>query len=414
VPQGSVLGPLLFLIYINDITANIKSNIKLFADDTSLYVTIDGDAVEATAQLNEDLLQIGRWAENWIVKFNATKTKALTISLKKNLNNIQLPLSFNNNILETVNSHKHLGIEINSTLSWKEHLLTIGENASKKLNVLAQLKYLLDRKTLTTMYTSFIRPAMEYGSIIFCNCTDTEEEFLEKIQRRALRIITGAIIRTRTINLNNEIYLESLKTRRDRSVLLFFFKIINNMVPDYLLELKPENKKQGRYMLRNQTDLVEPWCRLTKYRKSFLPHAVSLWNKLDDKITAIKDYESFKEALTDSNNDNPLFHVGNRQEQIIMAKLRLRCSNLSGHLFNLNIIEYSACSCGFDNEDEFHYFFVCPLYNRPRVTLQNAVSHLAPLSLRTLLFGSDALDLTQNKEIICETLKFIKNSKRFE
>ena len=149
-------------------------------------------------------------------------------------------------------------------------------------------------------------------------------------------------------------------------------------------------------------------------QKSFLPHVVLLWNTLDDKVTAIKDYESFKEALTDSNNDNPLFHVGNRQEQIIMAKLRLRCSNLSGHLFNLNIIEYSACSCGFDNEDEFHYFFVCPLYNRPRVTLQNAVSHLAPLSLRTLLFGSDALDLTQNKEIICETLKFIKNSKRFE
>ena len=77
----------------------------------------------------------------------------------------------------------------------------------------------------------------------------------------------------------------------------------------------------------------------------------------------------------------------------------MRCSNLSGHLFSVDIIESSACSCGFTNEDEFHFFFVCPLYNRPRVALQNAVSHLAPLTLRILLFGSDELNLTQNKEL---------------
>ena len=84
VPKGAHLGPLLFLIYINDITENIKSNIKLFDDDTSLYVNLHGDAVNATKQLNDDLTQIGAWADNWLVKFNASKSKALTISLKKN------------------------------------------------------------------------------------------------------------------------------------------------------------------------------------------------------------------------------------------------------------------------------------------------------------------------------------------
>ena len=107
VPQGAVLGPLTFLIYINDITENIKSNIKLFADDTSLYVTIDEDAVTATNQLNEDLSQISKWADTWLVKFNASKSKALTVTLKKNLANIELPLSFNNTTLETVDKHKH-------------------------------------------------------------------------------------------------------------------------------------------------------------------------------------------------------------------------------------------------------------------------------------------------------------------
>ena len=89
-PQVAHLGPLLFLIYINDITENIKSNIKLFADDTSLYVIIDGDVVNATKQLNDDLTQISAWADNWLVKFNASKSKALTISFKK----IKIPLSY--------------------------------------------------------------------------------------------------------------------------------------------------------------------------------------------------------------------------------------------------------------------------------------------------------------------------------
>ena len=283
VPQGAVLGPLTFLIYINDITENIKSNIKLFADDTSLYVTINEDAATATSQLNDDLSQICKWADSWLVKVNADKSKALTVTPKRNLANIELPLSFNNTILETVDKHKHLGVELSTNLSWKDHITTISENAGKKINILAKLKNLIDRKTLTTMYTSFIRPGLEYGSIVFCNCTDTEDEILESVQRRAFKIITGGIVRTPTNNLYDEIGMETLKVRRDRNVLLFFFKIIHNMVPSYLQELKPEKQKPGRYMFRTKNDLVEPEWRITKYRKSFLPFATSLWNSLDVK-----------------------------------------------------------------------------------------------------------------------------------
>ena len=77
----------------------------------------------------------------------------------------------------------------------------------------------------------------------------------------------------------------------------------------------------------------------------------------------------------------------------------------------MHIVESSACSCGFINEDEFHFFFVCPLFNRPRTTLQNVMSCVAPF---TLLYGVDELDFTENKKIINETLKFIHETKKYE
>ena len=88
----------------------------------------------------------------------------------------------------------------------------------------------------------------------------------------------------------------------------------------------------------------------------------------------------------------------------------MRCSNLNGHLYTMKIIDSPACSCGFVNENEFHFLLVWPLYNRPRVTLQNAMEHIAPFTLRTLLYGDD---FNENKRIITETLIFIKYSNRF-
>ena len=80
----------------------------------------------------------------------------------------------------------------------------------------------------------------------------------------------------------------------------------------------------------------------------------------------------------------------------------------------MKMIESSACSCGFKNEDEIHFFLACPLYYRPRVTLLNALAHIAPLTVRTLVYGNDIFEFEENKIIITETLRFIKEFKRFD
>ena len=89
-------------------------------------------------------------------------------------------------------------------------------------------------------------------------------------------------------------------------------------------------------------------------------------------------------------------------------------SDLKGHFHSMKIIESSACSCGFKNEDEIHFFLACPLYYRPRVILLNALAHIAPLTVRTLLYGNYTFEFEKNKIIITETLRFIKESKRFD
>ena len=116
VPQGSRLGPLLFIIYINDIINDIESDIMIFADDTTLLASGDDPAITAL-QLNRDLLKISNWAKKWKVTFNPNKSKDMIFS-SKYLNNSS-PLILNNSFIERVNIHKHLGVFLNSNLECK-------------------------------------------------------------------------------------------------------------------------------------------------------------------------------------------------------------------------------------------------------------------------------------------------------
>ena len=116
VPQGSRLGPLLFLIYINDIVDGLESEILIFADDCSLLAS-GKDPTETVEILNRDLNKISLWANRWKVTFNALKSKDLIFS-NKCLNNSP-PLVFNSNIIERVNNHRHLGVHLSSSLDWQ-------------------------------------------------------------------------------------------------------------------------------------------------------------------------------------------------------------------------------------------------------------------------------------------------------
>lgn len=237
VPQGSVLGPLLFLIYVNDITDNLLSITRLFAGDISLPCTASNIG-DLQGLLNHDLMIISNWSKQWLVNFNPNKTEVLYFG------NQQPPrLEFHNTILVTTQSHKHLGVTLSEDCKWHDHINNIFSSASKILGIMRKLKFTLRRPTLNQIYVSFLRPILEYSSVVWENCTQLEKDKIEKIQLEAARIVTGT---TRSISLEKMykvIGWLTLDDRRKYQKRVRTYKIRNNMVPDYLLNLVPRPNK---------------------------------------------------------------------------------------------------------------------------------------------------------------------------
>ena len=186
-----MLGPLLFLIYINDIVNVVESQIRLFADDTSLFIVVE-DPAQAAELLNKDLDSISKWSKDWLVDFNPSKTECLLITRKKT-RVVHPPLVFNDTAVSEVKQHKHLCLTFNYNLSWNVHISDLVEQSSRTLNILKSLKYKLSRNALEKIYKSFIRPKLEYADVVWDCCTEGDAKLIENVQLTAARNVTGAI-----------------------------------------------------------------------------------------------------------------------------------------------------------------------------------------------------------------------------
>ena len=212
VPQGSRLGPILFIIYMNDIVQNIESDILIFADDTSLFAT-GSDPNETANQLNRDLEKIHLWSKKWKVTFNAKKSKDLIFS-KKCLNNSPA-LQFDGLFIDRVNEHKHLGLILTSSLDFNAQVNNICLRANRKLSVLRSVN-ILNRKTLDVLYKLTVRSVIDYALPVFYkSLTQTQISRLENTQYKAGKIVTGALHLTSKHKLNSELGWETLMDRGD-------------------------------------------------------------------------------------------------------------------------------------------------------------------------------------------------------
>ena len=195
VPQGSVLGPLLFLIYINDLPENLVSVTKLFADDTSIFSTVF-DINKSSEDLNRDLSTVNNWAFLWKMAFNADPNKQATevvFSRRRKPDN-HPALYFNDAPVTTAPFQKHLGLFLDKKLTFGHHLNEKISKANKGIGLIKRLYSYLPRKSLLNIYKSFIRPHLDYGDVIYDQPhNDTFCRMIESVQYNAALAITGAI-----------------------------------------------------------------------------------------------------------------------------------------------------------------------------------------------------------------------------
>ena len=430
VPQGSILGPLLFLVYINDIVDNITCDIRLFADDTSI-IEIITDPAASGDRINIDLGHLSMWGRVWRMTFSAIKSLSVLFSCKRN-KVTHPPLYLGGSAIPEATDHTHLGITLSHDLKWHLHINRIVTKASKRLSLLKRLKFKLSRKTLEKLYLTMIRPILEYGCVLFDNCTQELADLIEGLQYEAARICTGARKYTSRARLLAELGWEPLHIRRHFFKLVHFYKIINKLSPPYLYDLLPNYViAQAGRPLRNSRQLRHINCRTTRYFNSFLPSSVRLWNDLPDDIKESPSLSLFKLKLSKLlffRHEIPnYFAYGDRFSSIIHTQLRLGQSGLNSHLFEKNIVPSAACSCNFPNENICHFFLYCPLYeSHRRKFLRSVASVLAPGAhpnllvdtamdrlVEIILSGSSDLPDELNTVIFAAVQLYITETRRF-
>ena len=413
--RGSVLGPLLFLIYINDITEEARSSeIRLFADDTILYIIADNPVTSAAA-LNDDLKRISKWAEKWLIKFSAPKTKSMFISKKRHPVPVP-PLVMNGSVLEEVETFKHLGVTLSKDLSWNKHIENLATTAGKCLDILNALKYKLDRLTLEKLYVAFIRSKLEYSNIVWDNCSKQLSDLLEGVQYRAAKIISGAISRTSHNVVYKEVGWQTLEERRQRQRLRVMHKTMHGQAPEYLQNTIPVPAGNQRYALREH-NIPGFRARTSTFHKSFFPQTIRDWNKLDNKIKDAGTLDTFTSKLDSTLPIVPKwFSIGDRRLSIIHAKMRMLCSELRDHLFShIHVADSPVCQCGHYRENNKHYLLDCPLYYNERIILLNNLAQINfDPTLSNLLHGNEKYTDKCNIQAFGFIQHYIQSSGRFD
>ena len=257
---------------------------------------------------------------------------------------------------------------------------------------------------------------MDYGDILFAGTYDSACNKLDRLQVEAMRIVSGATARSNIKELFKETKWQPLSVRRDQHVLCFFYKIVNNLSPQYLKDILTEiDEHSTNYGLRSRSNIRVPFARTETYRRSFFPNAIRKWNKLPENICQLPSYFTFSETLKKAKEKVPEhYFIGDRWSAIQHARLRIGCSKLNSHLCNnLHVIPRPSCQCGFYNEDPAHFFLECPLYFHQRVALVTEIGTDDLINIETLLYGTKQYDKRVNEKVTSAVHRFIIDSKRF-
>ena len=304
IPQGSILGPLLFIIYINDLPNCLKHTTpRMFADDTSL--TAVGETLdEVERRANEDLVNVHRWLSANKLSLNIAKTEYVLIGSHYKINNtaVQPEVKINSKPFKRVKHAKVLGVQIDENLNWKKHIEFIASKISSGIGAIRKLKEFVDRNTLVLVYNALIQPHFDYCCEVWDTIGKVQAERLQKFQNRAARLIMNfKNEHGMSISARNSLDWISLEERRVQMKARLMYKRVNKLAPHRLCDIFQKTNTVSDYNLRgSSTSLCIPRPRTESLKRSFSYCGAQLWNQIPEEIRNSVSYDSFCQKLSSS------------------------------------------------------------------------------------------------------------------
>ena len=426
-------------MYINDLAADVRCNVKLFADDTSLFTVVE-DSNTAASDMNHDLELIRQWAYDWKMSFNPDPQKQAVelIFSTKRIEMNHPEIRFNDIPVMKVDEHKHLGIILDSKLSFSAHIKAAISKARKGVGLLKYLSKYLPRHTLNELFKLYVRPHLEYGDVIFhipakvCEFSGNTilpslMEKLESVQYSAALAVTGTWRGTSREKLYAELGWESLSSRRWSRRLTLFYKMINNLLPEYTRDPVPQ-LQQSHYSLRNQDVIGQIRARTEKFKFSFYPNCLAEWNELDPEIRLAPSVAIFKKRLISMIRPpaKSVFGIHDPIGLSYLTQLRVGLSKLCFHKFKHNFKDSINPMCPTNDgiETTEHFLLLCPSFEVERRNLLARVFQLLrpygyidlsnQVLAQLLLYGDRYLPNDLNRNILELTLQYIHATGRFD
>ena len=290
VPQGSVLGPLLFTVLVSDLRDAIKrGRYHVYADDTQLYYSCKCENVNNTINdINSDLDRISKYSKTNCLKLNAEKNKFIVIGSRQNLKklkDIQLdPIKIDDNIIEREYEAKNLGITMDEELTWTRHVNLSIAKAYGKLKQAFRFKNFLNESSKYNLTETYILSQMNYGDIILQNLSEQLKNKIQRLQNRCVRFTFGlrkydhisAFIKNKNI-LN-------MKNRRLLHSLILMFRIKNQKAPMYLCNRIRARNETHSHFTRNRLDIDPPFARTKLRSMSYFIYISKKFNELAKNI----------------------------------------------------------------------------------------------------------------------------------